>query len=292
MANHSSTAEGLLKENGVIMIVDDSPASLKLLSKILLMGGFQVRQALNGKVALTVIKQQPPDLILLDIRMPDMDGFEVCSQLKTDDKTRNIPVIFISGLEQADDKIKAFEAGGLDYITKPFEPTEVMARVKLHLELSRMQQSLEDMVQHRTIKLEEANTALKVLLEHRKSGQEQFEENINSHISALINPYVARMQKTDLDSRQTALMEVIESNLNEITSDFSGKLYSRALGLTRREMEVATLIKTGKTNQEIAVILSVSEHAVSFHRQNLRKKLGLIGQKVNLVAYLREMSLS
>ena len=274
------------------MIIDDSSGSLELLSKILLMGGYQVRQALSGCTALPVIKQQPPDLILLDIRMPEMDGFEVCRQLQENVKTSDIPVIFLSGLEQAADKIRAFEVGGLDYITKPFEPTEVLARVKRHLELSRMRQSLEDMARLRTIKLEEANTALKVLLEHRQSGQEQFEENLVSHISFQINPYVARMQKTDLDSQQTALMDVIESNLKEITSDFSGKLYFRALGLTRREMEVASLIKIGKTNLEIAVILSVSEHAVSFHRQNLRKKLGLIGQKVNLVAYLHEMSLA
>ena len=292
MQTKLSTTGDFLTQDAVIMIIDDSPDSLKLLSEILLVQGFQVRQALSGRVALSVIQQQPPDLIILDIRMPEMDGFEVCRQLKTNEKTRSIPVIFISGLEQTDDKIKAFEVGGLDYITKPFEPTEVMVRVKRHLELSRMQQNLEDMVQQRTIKLEESNTAMKVLLEHRRSEQGKFEENVVSHISTLISPYVKRMQESDLDSRQTALMDVIELNLNEVTANFSGKLYSRALGLTRREMEVASLIKIGKTNQEMAVILSVSGHAVSFHRQNLRKKLGLTGQKTNLMSYLYNIPLT
>ena len=290
MQQGSWPMQDILMNDAVIMIIDDSPASLILLTEILLRQGFTVREALSGRVALTGIRQQPPDLILLDIRMPEMDGFEVCRQLKDDAVTSSIPVIFISGLEQTEDKIQAFDVGGLDYITKPFVATEVIARVQRHLELSRMQQNLESMVQDRTIKLEEANTALKVLLEHRRAGQEEFERNVVGHISTLINPYLKRLQKTDLDSRQMALLEVIGSNLKEITADFSVKFHSRALGLTRRELEVAALIKTGNTNMEIAVILDISEYAVSFHRQNLRKKLGLIGQKVNLVSYLHEMA--
>lgn len=292
MRNHSSMTESFIAEEAIIMIIDDSLDSLRLLSEILLIQGFQVRQALSGHAALPVIKQQHPDLIILDIRMPEMDGFEVCRELKNDAETSDIPVIFISNLDQVTDKIQAFEVGGQDYITKPFEVTEVLARVKRHLELNRLKQSLEDMVQQRTIKLEESNTALKVLLDYRKSEQEKFEENVVRHISTLISPYMKRMQETNLDSQQIALMDIIESNLTEITANFSGKLYSKALGLTRREMEIASLIKTGKTNVEIAVILSISEHAVSFHRQNLRKKLGLLGQKVNLLAYLHEITLT
>jgi len=286
----SPTTKKDVADEAVIMAVDDNPDSLKLLSDILSEQGFQVRQALNGRLALAAVKQQPPDLFILDIRMPEMDGFELCRQLKDNVTTCNVPVIFISGLNDSTDKVKAFDLGGQDYITKPFEDTEVLARVKLHLEVSSMRKNLEDMVQRRTIKLEESNTALKVLLEHRSSEREKFEENVLSHIRSLVSPYLERLKNTDLDSQQSSLLDIVEANLLEITSQFSGTLYSSSLGLTRREMEVAALIKTGKTNAEIAVLINISEHSVSFHRQNLRKKLGLLGRKVNLVAYLNEIS--
>ncbi|MEN8210365.1 MAG: response regulator [Thermodesulfobacteriota bacterium] len=291
MLRHSSIINSSVEDDAVIMIVDDSPASLKLLTDILASQGFDVRQALNGQMALEAVKQQLPDLIILDIRMPEMDGLEVCRQLQNDGDTRKVPVIFISGLSDSDDKIQAFEAGGLDYITKPFQEAEVLARVKLHLALSRMKQGLEKLVQRRTIKLEESNTALKVLLEHRRSERQKFEESVITHINSLVMPYLKRLKESHLDQQQEALADVIESNLDEITSQFSGELYARAAGLTRREMEVAALIKIGKTNMEMADLLYISEHAVSFHRQNLRKKLGLLGQKVNLVAYLNEITI-
>ena len=128
-------------------------------------------------------------------------------------------------------------------------------------------------------------------MEHLDSERKKFEENVITHIDTLITPYLQLLQETVLDSRQNALLETVKANLREVTAPFSATLYSRALGLTRREMETAALIKTGKTNQEIAGLLNISERAVSFHRQNLRKKLGLLGQKVNLVAYLNEITL-
>ncbi len=285
------TIDSFMTDENVIMLIDDSPDSLKLLTDILVAQGFTVRQALSGSVALSSIKHCPPDLIILDIRMPEMDGLEVCTQLKDDSTTSEIPVIFISGLEESDEKVRAFESGGVDYITKPFHEDEVLARVKIHIVMSKMKKNLEELVSSRTVKLEESNTALKVLLEHRQMEREKLEESVISHINSLVVPYVRRLRETGLEHKQVALVNVIESNLEEVTSQFSGKLYSKAEGLTRREMEVASLIKMGKTNMEIADLLYVSEHAISFHRQNLRKKLGLLGQKVNLVAYLNEIIL-
>lgn len=291
MQKNTPSKDSFVEDKAIIMTIDDNPESLKLLTNILVGQGFEVRQALNGRMALDAIKRQPPDLVILDIRMPEMDGLEVCKQLKNDVNTQTVPIIFISGLRDSDDKIKAFAAGGLDYITKPFQEAEVLARVKLHLTLSKMQHNLEKLVQHRTIKLEEANIALKVLLDHRQSEREKFEENVITHINSLVMPYLKRLGESNLTHQQIALTEVIESNLGEVTSQFSGKLYAKAMGLTRREMEVAALIKSGKTNIEVADLLYISEHAVSFHRQNLRKKLGLLGQKVNLVAYLNEITI-
>jgi signal transduction histidine kinase len=119
--------------------------------------GYEVRPIPNGKMALTAIEAAPPDLILLDIKMPELDGYELCKQLKAAEATRDIPIIFISALDEVLDKVKAFGAGGLDYITKPFQFEEVLARVETHLTLHHLQQQL----QAANAELLSANTALK-----------------------------------------------------------------------------------------------------------------------------------
>jgi len=127
-----------------ILIVDDTPANLQLLSKILVEQGYRARPVPSGSMALSAAQVEPPDLVLLDIRMPDMDGYEVCERLKADERTRDIPILFISALDATQDKIRAFQAGGLDYITKPFHLEEVLARVDTHLALRKLQQVLQD----------------------------------------------------------------------------------------------------------------------------------------------------
>jgi sigma-B regulation protein RsbU (phosphoserine phosphatase) len=127
-----------------ILIVDDTPANLQLLSKMLVEQGYRARPVPNGSMALSVAQVEPPDLVLLDIRMPDMDGYAVCERLKADEKTRDIPIIFISALDATQDKIRAFQVGGLDYITKPFQVEEVLARVETHLALRKLQTMLQE----------------------------------------------------------------------------------------------------------------------------------------------------
>ncbi len=127
-----------------ILIVDDMPQNLSLLTRILKEQGYTVQTAINGQSALEKIQTEPPDLILLDIVMPGMQGYEVCRHLKADENTRNIPVIFITALGDTEDKIKGFEAGGVDYITKPFQSKEVLARVQTHLMIRKLQQQLQD----------------------------------------------------------------------------------------------------------------------------------------------------
>ncbi|CAN2050061.1 histidine kinase [Candidatus Magnetomoraceae bacterium gMMP-1] len=126
-----------------ILIVDDKPENLRLLTKILKEKGYIVRQLRNGKMVMSSVLSAPPDLILLDIMMPEINGYEVCNQLKAEEQTRNIPVIFISALNETANKITAFSVGGVDYITKPFQEEEVLARVKTHLSLHRLQRQLE-----------------------------------------------------------------------------------------------------------------------------------------------------
>ena len=127
-----------------ILIVDDTAANLQVLAGMLKDRGYKVRPVPSGKLALLAARSDSPDLILLDINMPEMNGYEVCTQLKADDKLRGIPVIFISALTEQLDKVKAFATGGVDYITKPFQMEELHARVETHLTLRRLQIELED----------------------------------------------------------------------------------------------------------------------------------------------------
>jgi adenylate cyclase len=176
-----------------LLIVDDTPDNLHLLTRILVKNGYHVRGAINGKMALNAIQLAPPDLILLDISMPMMSGYEVCQALKTDDRTREIPVIFLSALSEVGDKIKAFEVGGVDYITKPFQSKEVLARVEVHLNLQRLQHQL----QVQNIQLQQEITARQEAEEKYRSIFENcvegiFQSNLNgTYLSA--NPSLAKM---------------------------------------------------------------------------------------------------
>jgi PAS domain S-box-containing protein len=125
-----------------ILVIDDTPENLNLLSTLLIEHGYKVRSVTKGSTGIRGAQVMPPDLILLDVNMPQMSGYEVCQHLKADDRTRDIPIIFISALEAVSDKVKAFQAGGVDYITKPFQIEEVLARIETHLTLRRLQNQL------------------------------------------------------------------------------------------------------------------------------------------------------
>ena len=149
---------------GIILAADDTPASLKLLHDILVAEGYEVRAAINGELALHSAKMDPPDLILLDIRMPGMDGFEVCAHLKKMEHTRDIPVIFVSAFSAIEEILKGFEKGAVDYVTKPFHREELLARVRTHLELNHLRNHLEKMVEERTQSLKQSEEKLKTTL--------------------------------------------------------------------------------------------------------------------------------
>ena len=156
-----------------ILIVDDTLDNLLLLTHILTQKDYKVHTASNGEEALVAAVAAPPDLILLDIMMPGMDGYTVCERLKARPETAHIPVIFISALNQPLDKVKAFTAGGVDYLTKPLQVEEVLARVGVHLTLRKLQRQLEEAnaqlvaqneaLQQRNAELQEALTAIKTL---------------------------------------------------------------------------------------------------------------------------------
>jgi two-component system, sensor histidine kinase and response regulator len=150
-------------EPQTILIVDDVPDNLYLLNKILRDRGYRVQLASNGQQALDSARSDPPDLVLLDVMMPNMDGYQVCERLKADRNTSDIPVLFISALETTEDKLRAFSVGGADYITKPFRSREVLARVNTHLALRRTQRQLQKAngeLGRRLAELDEANASL------------------------------------------------------------------------------------------------------------------------------------
>lgn len=134
------------QESGYVLIVDDLPPNLRLLESLLLSKGYLVRQARNGVDALQIAQAEPhPDMIYLDIRMPGMDGYEVCTRLKEDERTADIPVIFISALSESDDIVKGFKVGGVDYITKPFQIEEVLARTAHQLALVHQRRQIQEL---------------------------------------------------------------------------------------------------------------------------------------------------
>jgi CheY-like chemotaxis protein len=134
---------------GNILIVDDLIENLHFLTNILIEQGYKVRSVTNGKMALRTARNNPPDAILLDIKMPDIDGYQVCSILKAEEETSDIPIIFLSALNEVFDKVKAFQAGGVDYITKPFQPEEVIARIQTQLTIQHQKYQLrQEIEQH------------------------------------------------------------------------------------------------------------------------------------------------
>jgi DNA-binding response OmpR family regulator len=162
-----------------ILLVDDNPTNLRLLSQMLTQAGYYARPTTNGKMALSAARVVVPDLILLDIMMPDLSGYEVCERLKADPQTRDIPVIFISALETAMDKVRAFSVGGVDYIEKPFQMVEVLARIENQLRLRSARQQL----QQKNTALAYFSACLKQLNRLNTTTYENFEELCQDYLS-------------------------------------------------------------------------------------------------------------
>lgn len=144
--SQGSDIDELETPKGNILIVDDILENLHFLTEILTKHGYKVRCVTNGSMALRTVRNHPPDAIFLDIKMPDMDGYQVCETLKSDENTSEIPIIFLSALDQVFDKVKAFKVGGVDYISKPFEPEEVLVRLETHLTIGRQKRQLKEAI--------------------------------------------------------------------------------------------------------------------------------------------------
>ena len=192
-----------------ILVVDDAPDVVDLLTDILTDQGYTVIPALNGHAALRSVAVEMPDLILLDVKMPEMDGYEVCHHLKSDEQSSSIPVIFISGFHDTAGKIKGFSAGGVDYITKPFQLEEVLARIETHLALYRLQKQLEGQ---------------NVQLQQEITEREQVEEELRkhkTHLEKLVDERTAELRTINKELQG----EIVERKQAEEALRESEELY-------------------------------------------------------------------
>lgn len=193
-----------------VLIVDDTEHVRRLLSAMLTKQGYEVRSADNGVQALESVQASHPDLILLDIMMPQMDGYEVCQRLKADEQTRDIPILFLSALEQVEDKIKAFTVGGVDYVTKPFQVKEVLARVSTHLALRALQKQVQ-----------KASEDLAAQLEELQARNEELDTLARSMGHDLKTPLTSIIGFADMlkDLHATLADEALEESLDAIASN-------------------------------------------------------------------------
>lgn len=286
-----------VKQN--ILIVDDTPLNINILGDYLSQD-YNIYVATNGYAALERVKEVAPDLILLDIMMPDMDGYEVCQRLKEKNNTRNIPIIFISAKASDADESKGLELGAVDYIKKPFNLPIVKSRVHTHLSLKLARENAELLIAERTAELlqtqerlenktkilEETNTALQVLLKRRDQEKIEFENEIMTNVNKLVRPYLEKLESVIHSEKHKIILEAAMINLNEIVDPFTFGHLASIAKLTPAEIQVANFIKMGKTSQEIASFLGLSCRTIETHRGKIRKKIGLTKRTDNLRKHL------
>jgi two-component system, NtrC family, sensor kinase len=178
----------VMTNSSTILVVDDTPANLEVVCDILNDVGYEIATAIDGDRALKRVQTHPPDLILLDIQMPGINGFEVCRQLKADAETTQIPVIFMTALGDMDSKVQGFDLGAIDYITKPFQERELLARIKTHLQISQLTETLEKTVEERTTALTELqHTQLQMIQSEKMSALGQMVAGIAHEINNPVN---------------------------------------------------------------------------------------------------------
>jgi DNA-binding NarL/FixJ family response regulator len=281
------------RRQDVILVVDDAPDNLSLVNDTLEEAGFNVLVALEGKQALTIAQRIRPDMILLDAMMPHMDGFETCRELKKLPDLNAIPVIFMTGLSDTESVVRGLQAGGVDYLTKPINPEELVARMNVHLSNARLTSSAWRALDSTGQFLFSVNAAGKViwatpqtfaLFAKARAGAAWRDATLAPQLVQWLARRPApgqRLQLAELDYR-LGVSSVQELGNGETLLKLvdAGKaagdeLLRVALNLTNREAQVLFWISNGKSNREIAEILSMSPRTVNKHLEQIFPKLGV-----------------
>mgnify|MGYP001815282930 FL=1 len=282
-----------------LIIADDEVIISTQLEEFLKTKGFDiVGIATSGVQAVALAKELMPDLMLMDIVMPgELDGIAAASKINRELK---IPVIFLTAYADEEMIQRATHIGPCAYVLKPIQEQQILAAIEIALHKQNMEKKLqeahdllEQRVEERTQELrlkseslEEMNTALKVLLKKREEDKNELEEKVIYNVKEMVQPFMEKLGRTRLDDRQRTFLEIMESNLDDIVSPFAKKLSTRYLNLTPSEIQIANLVKHGKTTKEIAELLSLSTRTIESHRDSIRKKLGIKNQKANLRTHL------
>lgn len=280
-----------------VLVVDDTPANLSLLLDALTEAGLEILVAESGRSALSLLEHTTPDLVLMDLVMPGMDGIATCRRLKERPECRDTPVIFMTAIEEPAQKLRAFEAGALDYITKPVYPPEVLARVAAHLQIRTLQRNLADELALRI----EAENQLSHSLDRAvvladPAGRIVFSTRLASdllhkHFGAELNGHLPKSLGADgsgLDVRR--FTERDRNDLQMLVLEERGSPPGPSalirLGLTAREAEVLYWIAQGKSNPDIATILGANVRTVHKHVEHIFQKLGVETRNAAMLAAL------
>jgi CheY-like chemotaxis protein len=272
-----------------ILIVDDVPKNIELAASILQTRNYNITFAKSGASALEKVKSIDFDLILLDVMMPEMDGFEVCEHLKADENTKDIPVIFLTAKSETENVVRGFELGAVDYVTKPFQTEELLARVKTHVDI---RQKLDEKKKIEKILMEtldpsEQNQLLEEEAESTGEDVESLKKQLESRKAELENVTLfyelrSQMDKLIQDKSPVARMEIrhIKEMISNLFIDKSNQEFHRSLKanfpkLTFDDLRLCSYLKQRFLNVEIAEFLETSPEAVYTRKSRLRQKLDL-----------------
>ena len=221
--------------DATIMIIDDEPENLDVLETLLTLVGYRVAAFRSGEMALAAVRYELPDLVLLDIRMPGMDGYEVCRRFKADERLRSIPIVFLSAQARINDKVRGFEAGGVDYVLKPFAEVEVLARVGTHLRLRRHQTHLEELVEQRVDELIEAHRRLQIWDDAKRQWLSVLSHEMRTPLNGLVGITELLFMDLPPESAHHGLRAAYDESLLRIE-----KLVDDALTLARIDVEAVS----------------------------------------------------
>ena len=270
-----------------ILVVDDTVENIQLLEGVL-SDNYNIKAAVNGKLALKLAEKFKPDLILLDIMMPEMDGYEVCTKLKENELTSDIPVIFVTAMSEDQDEAKGFEVGGIDYITKPISPVVVKARVSTHLALNNQQRELDLKVKQKTKELAQRSIdlieRLSIAAEYKDNETGLHVTRMSKYCSIIAKSYGLCDKKAEMIEAAAPMHDVGKIGIRESVLQKPGKLDEDEFNHIKEHCEIGSNILGAHPNDEMLSLASIValEHHEKWNGKGYPK--GLVGEQINLYA--------